>query len=253
MNRHASILLTLALIVSACGTEPDAGGSPDGAWELTAGTMAGNAITVIDEYPVTLTIEGDRAGGTAACNGYGGRVEIDGTTIAFTDLGITEMACIDPGVMDSESAYMQAFAGVDTYTREGETLTLTGTDVSLVYELLPPVPTADLVGTVWVLEGLVSGEAVSSVSGDRATLEMFSDGSLIGSTGCRTLTGSYEVFGASVSFTEFGADGECPSELSDQDDHVIGVLGDGFSVKIDDETMTVTSAGAAGLFYRAES
>ncbi len=86
--------------------------------------------------------------------------------------------------------------------------------------------------------------------GEPATLELRADGTLVGSTGCRSLSGSYTVAGDEVVFTEFSADGECPSELQSQDDQVVTVLGDGFTVEIDGDRLTLTSSGSEGLVYR---
>ena len=154
--------------------------------------------------------------------------------------------------MASESAYLAALARV-TESGAGEQLVLTGDGVELVFKPLAPVPEADLLNTVWVLESLTQGDAVSSAVADtRATLELFSDGSFIGSTGCRTIAGSYQISGAEGVFTSWGADGECPADLAEQDGRVISALEGGFRVEIENGRMTTWVAGADGLVYRAE-
>jgi heat shock protein HslJ len=115
----------------------------------------------------------------------------------------------------------------------------------------PEADSPELTGTVWVLEGLVQGESVSDVGGERATIELFSDGSMLGSTGCRALNGRYTIAGVEVTIAELSAHGDCPVELRDQDALVVRVLGDGFRVEVDDEILTLTSPGNEGLAYRA--
>jgi len=66
-----------------------------------------------------------------------------------------------------------------------------------------------------------------------ATLRLDSNGTLAGSTGCRTLTGSHVVVGGEILATGLGADGECSSALADQDGHIVSVLGDGFRADVD--------------------
>jgi heat shock protein HslJ len=114
----------------------------------------------------------------------------------------------------------------------------------------PETDSPELTGTVWVLESLVQGESVSDVGGERATLELFSDGSMLGSTGCRALNGRYTIAGVEVTMAELSAHGDCPVELRDQDAVVVRVLGDGFRVEVDDEILTLTT-GNEGLAYRA--
>jgi heat shock protein HslJ len=242
-------LASCTFLISACGvTTP--GSSIEGAWELEGGFIDGRPISIVDGYPITLTIEDGTLSGRAACNGYGGTYTLASGRLTLGDLAWTEMACMPTDVMTSEADYLAALIRVDT-VEMGSSLSLTGDDAELVFAALDPVPVSDLVGTVWVLDSLIQGDAVSSVGGERATLELFTDGSLIGSTGCRSLRGEYVVSGATVSFTTFGADGECPVDLKDQDSLVVTVLGDGFSVSIDGDTLTVTSMGNEGLIYKS--
>jgi heat shock protein HslJ len=226
--------------------------SIEGAWQLVSGTLDDEPIPMVDGFPITLTIDAETVGGTAACNGYGGSYTLDDGEIAISELGATAMACFPEETMAAETAYLEALTRATSATASDDSLTLTGEGVELVFQELPPVPTAELTNTVWVLDGLIEGDAVSSVLGERATLEMFSDGSMLGSTGCRNLHGKYVVSGAEVLMNELAAEGECPQELEAQDSLVVTVLGDGFRALIEDDILTLTSAGNLGLTYRAD-
>ena len=215
-----------------------------GAWQLASGMANGEPIPIVDTHPITLTIDEKGVGGTAACNHYG--LDPSG------GFSVTEMACFPPETMESEAAFLDALSKVDEGVAE-DGLLLVGDGVELRFIALDPVPTADLLGTVWVLESLVQQETVSSVGGERATLELFSDGSFIGSTGCRTLSGTYVVTGAEVQFTNFGAEGECPANLQSQDSLVITVLEGGFRVEIDGDQLTLWTRGDEALIFRANS
>ena len=244
----------LALIIAACGDPASSGsnGSIEGPYVLESGSVDGTTIAIVPGFPITMTLEAGQIGGRAACNQYGGEYGLSGTEFSISGLGWTEMGC-DGDIMNSESQFLEAITRVDTLQGTAEGVTLEGEGVELVFAKEEPVPVAELTGTVWVLDSLINGDAVSSVSGARATLELFSDGSLLGSTGCRTLHGEYIVSGATVQFTTFGAEGDCPDELFDQDSHVVTVLGDGFSVEIEGDRMVVSSMGHIGLIYRADS
>lgn len=250
-------ILILAVLISAlaaCGTEPPLAQPIDltGSWQLTSGSHGGDGLEPIPTHPVTLEFTADGVGGTAACNGYGGTFDASTGALSIGELSITEMACFPDEVMALERAYIEALLAVNEATIEGTTLTLTGPDTTLEFEELAPVPTADLLGTVWVLDGLISGDAVSSVAGDAATLELFSDGSLLGSTGCRTLTGTYVESAGSIETTTLAADGECPDDLSGQDSHVISVLEGPFQAEVDGHSLTLTRSDGDGLTYRLE-
>lgn len=256
MNKTRIVILAvLIFVLAACGTEPPLAQPIDltGSWQLTSGSHGGDAIEPIPTHPVTIEFTADRVGGTAACNGYGGTFDASTGSLTISELSITEMACDPPETMDLERVYIEALVAVNEATIEGTTLTLKGPETTLEFEMLPAVPTADLLGTVWVLDGLVSGDSVSSVGGDRATLELFSDGSLLGSTGCRVLTGTYVESAGSIETPTLAADGECPETLFDQDSQVISVLEGPFQPKIDGRSLTLTRSGGEGLTYRADS
>lgn len=246
-------LLALIVGLGACAAPepPDAGGL-SGAWELVAGTVDGRHLTPIDGHPVTLSFDEGAVGGTAACNGYFGTYTADGERMTVSGLGSTAMACSPAEIMQLEALYLGALPRVSDFMLE-ENLLLSGDGVMLSFRLLPPVPVVEITDTVWVLDGLVQGDAVSTSMGERATLELFTDGSLLGSTGCRTLNGHYVIEGAEVQFTDFSAVGDCEPDLQAQDGHVVTVLGDGFRAEVDAQTLTITSAGNLGLIYRAES
>jgi heat shock protein HslJ len=253
MRRWSLALGCVATLIAGCGAPVEQVDDPTGiAWQLTEGVVDGHPIPVVDGYPVTLSLTNGGAGGTAACNGYGGMYEIAGARIIFSELIWTEMACVAEGVMESEQTYLEGLLLVGTYSMTEDSLTLRGEQVQLDFTALPPVPLAELTGTVWVLESLLDGEAATSVNGDRATLELYTDGSMLGSTGCRTLDGQYVVSGAEVAMTEMTAHGECPTELEAQDSHVVTVLGDGFRAVVDGQLLTLTSSDL-GLVYRSDS
>ncbi len=124
-----AVLVLVAL--SACtGTGPDV----DGSWELVEGEAPSGAVPLVEDAPITLTIEDDELSGTAACNSYGGTADLDDERFRAREVFQTEMACDPAEVMDSESAYLEAFRQVTTYERRDDVLVLRGADVELVYE-----------------------------------------------------------------------------------------------------------------------
>jgi heat shock protein HslJ len=187
-------------------------------------------------------------GGTAACNGYGGTADLSDGRFELGEFFITEMGC-ESAVMDAEAAYVAALFAATSWQLEADTLLLSGGG-DLTFERRPPVPTEALVGTDWLLETLIRGDVASTTLGDPATLRLLPDGTVVGSTGCRALSGTWVVRDGRVFFPEFAADGECPN-LLDQDNLIVNVLGDGFDAVVEGDRLTVTSAGSEGLVYRS--
>jgi heat shock protein HslJ len=254
------IVVLVALVLTACARFAPGGGgsaSPEpsasapnlgGAWVLRLGRGPDGEIVVPDDYRITLIFTGNEVGGQA-CNHYGGRYQLsaDGT-FRLGAMSMTEMACAEP-MMTVEAAYHAALNDVRAVAREGEVLTLSGEVTELVFDLLPPVPDAALQGTRWVLESLISGDAVSSAQGD-AWLVLEADGTMTGSTGCRDLSGRYVVRGDQVAWTDLRADGECGARLEQQDRAVLGVLEQPI-VAVDGDRLTLMLPNGEGLGFRA--
>lgn len=250
--------LLLGLLLAGCASpatsaEPSAArGDPAGAWQLTSATVDGRRLELLEDHPVTAIIEGSTIGGRAACNGYGGRIELTAGGIAIDELVSTDMACAPDGVMAFEADYLGALARVRSLEAAGDELILTGGGVELHFARLPEPPTADLVDTEWVLETLVVGDVASAPVGEPATLKLRSDGTLRGSTGCRTFEGRWVERGAEILANELSMDGaECPPALAGQDSHIVAVIGDGFVPTIDGQRLTLADPGGEGLVYRS--
>ncbi|MEX1172542.1 MAG: META domain-containing protein [Chloroflexota bacterium] len=256
-NRLAVIPLTLVsvLLVACAGSAPSAspGGMVDalGDWQLSAGALDDAPIPLVPANPITMTVEGTRVGGRAACNLYGGDITIVAGELRFGDMVMTEMACDEP-VMRSESAFLAAMARVRGASRDGDRLTLVGPGVELIWDRLEPPPAAALVGTTWILETLIAGEVASSVQG-QATLMLRPDGTLAGSTGCRDFVGSWTDQGDGTVALEPMMDAiGCTDPLGTQDRHVTQVLGGRPQAIVDGPQLTLTTVAGLGLVYRAE-
>jgi heat shock protein HslJ len=183
-------------------------------------------------------------------NQYGGRFVFRDGGVRIEELGMTAIGCEEP-VAAAEAAYTAALAGVTAVEREGDLLVLEGPDVELRFEALPAPPTAELVDTTWVLETVFVGDVAGAAMGERATLELRSDGTLGGSTGCRSFDGVWIENGEQILATTLAMDDRsCPADLADQDSHVVSVIGDGFVPSVEGELLTLTDPGGVGLVYR---
>ncbi len=259
MHRPNFALPLVTALLVACGSSgaPPASPSgdafdPRGSWELTSGSADGADIPRAEDHPITLTIEGSEIGGTAACNSYGGRLTVTDGRLVISDLAMTAMGCEEPA-MTAEAAYMAALAAVDSIEGDGGELVLTGPDVELRFSALAAPPTTEVIDTVWVLETLFIGDVASSTVGEPATLEIRSDGTLAGSTGCRTFTGMWVEQGEQIVATTLAMDAaECPADLAPQDGQMVTVIGDGFVPTVQASLLTLTDPGGVGLVYRAE-
>jgi heat shock protein HslJ len=198
-----------------------------------------------------MSIVGTEVSGRAACNSYFGTVVVNGSAVGFGELGGTDMGC-ETAVMEAERTFLSALTIVESFEYRSERLVLQGASNELIFDPIAPVPTAELLDTIWVLETLIEGGAATSVTGDPATLLLGADGSLAASTGCRSLSGRWLEHGGAIVVPELTADGECPDALWKQDSLVVTVIGDEFRADIEGDILRLTSMGGDGLVYRAD-
>ena len=137
----AVLVLTLAACAGPAGPGADGtdeapeAGALDGSWELVEGTGPQGDIDLVDGYAVTLDIDGDDWGGTAACNTYGATVVLGDTSVDTDGFFATEMACPTEGVMESEAAYQAALQEVTTWSLDDGRLRLEGPeDTQLTFQ-----------------------------------------------------------------------------------------------------------------------
>lgn len=230
----------------------------DGAWDVVSLQLDGSTVQLIADWPVTMTIDGDRIGGTAACNSYGGAVVIDNGAGAFSvnDLAQTEMACLDDGVMEVESAFLTALAQVDSFV-VGDDLVLSGDGVVVELNRQPEVVDAELAGTTWALDTVITGEdASNSPAMEGVFLEFADDGTLRGFTGCRDLAGDWQLDGErlqvlSLTALEPEPGFACPPEVVEIEQAVIATVESGTEIVIEGDRLTLTAPGGDGLSLRA--
>lgn len=261
--RRTLALALAALVCASCGASADApaaapSGSPprgdhEGEWKLESGRGPEGPIRVVSGYPITLEIQGDEISGRSGCNSYGGRVTIEGSSFSADGIAGTEMGCTEPGVAESEAAFVAALPASEELEVRGDDLVLTGPDTKLTFRRVAPVPAADLAGTPWKLESLVdgAGPAGTATAAAPARLKLSRDGTYAATTGCRRLSGTWSEVGGRIELEGARARRECPGQLEEQDRHVLDVLRRPFTAAIEERTLTITGSSGRGLVYLA--
>lgn len=249
---------TVLVVLAACGPE-EPGGSPsdpdpalaeafgEGEWLLVEG------VEMVEGYPITLRGREGGVGGTAACNSYSAQMTVDGERLEIGDITVTEMGCPEPGVHDSEAAFLDALQAAERYQRTDDRLLLAGPGVELLFEAAPPVEDASLTGTDWQLESLLAGagpDGTASSTTAEATLHLADDGTFTGSDGCNDLSGGWELQDGVLHLSDtIQTDVACP-DIEQQVEHVQAVLLGEPTVTLDGRQLRLT-AGDRALDYRA--
>lgn len=146
--RNAATRISLALLVAAlaaaCGstTPADAPASDTGADPLdgtswTLMSIDDQAVPATDT-DLTLDFAAGTASGSSGCNTFSGSYTIDGTSLSFGPMAVTQKAC-EPEVSAVETDYLTALQGVTAWAipadaAMGTELSLIGDGAKLVFE-----------------------------------------------------------------------------------------------------------------------
>ena len=223
-------LLSLALgALAACGPGAEGtagGGTADAAAQAPTGqvwalqSVTGGTPMQI-EHPDRYTVE-FKADGTygirADCNSGGGSYTFENGKLSMREGPLTLAAC---GPDSYSAGFLSGLASIASYERTGDALVLTLADGSKMnFAPLPASPqlggTEGLAGTKWNVTGYNNGRGgvTSLVAATELTVSFGSDGSVSGSAGCNSFTGSYAVDDADgIAFTPLAATRKmCPEE-----------------------------------------
>lgn len=188
----------------------------------------------------------------AGCNYLSGDYLLDGGRLTVDTLAMTDMGC-DKALMEQDNWMTGLLQQGLTVSLEGNHLTLRSGDVRiLLLDREIAEPDRPLAGTVWMLDGIIDGDAASSVpQGITATMAV-SGGRIHYFDGLNPSDGAAVIHGDTVEVTEVAHGGAgCASGRTCSVD--MSVLDGTFSYRIDANRLTVTGPGGNGLTFVAEA
>jgi heat shock protein HslJ len=212
------LVAVAAILLAACGddsTEPSGAELPppdsasdepldlDGRHFLSTGVEGRD---LVEGTTLSLTFEDGGLSANAGCNTlFGGYTIVDGELRAGT-LAQTEMAC-EPPLMDQDQWITDFLTGQPAVALDGDTLTLTGADGTVLTMLDREVadPDRPIEGTRWIVDGIVAREAVSSAPIDGAGEPVvasitITDGRAAVEAGCNTGSAPVEITDTTLTF-----------------------------------------------------
>lgn len=133
MKKYLLILFVISLAVSACAAESGgASASLTGDWKLISYGPATAQTPAVEDAEANLVFNEDgTVAGNSGCNSLGGAYTVEGNQVAFKDIVSTLMACDEPRMVQ-ERAVQRVLTDAASYTIDGNMLTLTNGDMTLV-------------------------------------------------------------------------------------------------------------------------
>jgi heat shock protein HslJ len=251
------VLILMAMALEACGPG-DAGQTGGASLEGTQWVLlALNGQPPLAGTTPTAEFSESEISGSAGCNHYFGSYEAAGSDLTISEVGMTEMYCMEPaGVMEQEQAFLSVLASVTSYRLAADRLEMLDSagNVVLAFALPVPMPEVTLEGTEWALTTFIEGEtAVSLISGAAITVR-FEDGKVWGSAGCNDYGGPYTLERGTLGLAGFDITGQRCSEpvgIMEQEAKYIDVLGSVTIFEIDANQLTLSTADGRGLVFTA--
>jgi len=191
-------LIAAALVVAACSVSGSGGaarpGTPAPA-SLNGRTFLSTKVDGHDLVPgsrVRLDFKDGRLGIRAGCNSMGGAYQIADGRLVIGNMASTEMGC--EAALMAQDQWLAAFLGGAAADLAGDTLTLRNGGVTMTLtDREVADPDRPLEGTHWVLDGIVAGDAVSSVPMGVTAGFTIHDGQIEVDTGCNRGGGPVQV------------------------------------------------------------
>lgn len=243
--------IVATLMVSACSSaaapSPASPGSPDGHTYLST-DLQGAAL--VPGTRIRLAFADGQLSAIGGCNTMSGPYAIAGDRLRTTQLSMTEMGCDEPRMQQDE--WLARLLADVTFTLDGDTLTLTdGATRLTLSESEAATLDLPLDGTRWVLDGIVAGDAVSSVP-DRVTASFrFVAGRVEVEAGCNAGGGPVTVAADTLTFGPIALTKRgCEPEAMVAETAVVAVLSGSATYTISADVLTL-DAGDAGLVFRA--
>lgn len=235
------------------GADSGTGTVPADAASLEGRTFVSTSVTGHDLVPGTtirLDVDGGRLAVAAGCNTMSGEFAVEDGTLRWTSMPAATMMGCEPELMAQDEWLAGLLTTGVAAVLDGDTLVLTQDDLRIE---LTAEPEAAITGTVWVLDGIVRDDAVSSLPAgvEAPTLDIAEDGTATFTTGCNTGTASVEVTEIALVFRSVSVtERACEGHGAEVEAAVLAVLDGPADLAADGTTLTL-GKGPRGLVYRA--
>lgn len=255
--RAVTLLALAVILLTSCGSVT---GPADTSADLSGRTFLSTAVTsdgdareLVEGSRISLAFADGRLTAQAGCNTMSGDYRIEDEVLVVDALGMTRMGC--PGDLAEQDIWLSdLLTSRPTLALHDDELVLTTpTETVTLLDRVVADPDRPLVGTVWRVDSLISGDTVSSTPGTaEASLTFGGDGTVQVRGGCNTGSASYTVGEGTltvgpVAMTRMA----CGDERGELEAAVLRVLEAGeLQMEIEADRLTL-SADGAGLGLHA--
>lgn len=185
---------------------------------------------------------------SAGCNTHSGEYEMNEDVFTMLGMYATEIGC-DMALMDQDSWLANFFMSSPSVVHEGDTITFTGSDATLVFiDEEVAIPDRALQDITWEINTYFDGEVATTYNLDVSpSLHFASDGTVTANLGCNGASGTYTEDSGSLTITlDTITDAICEGDLNTVEGHIYNVISNTPTYEIDGNSITLM-AGDLGI------
>ena len=204
MTSYFKTLISASVVTVIFALSAFAQGADLGAkhWQLIY--LNGKAVGDTKAY-MEIDPSAGRFNGNTGCNRMFGSVKVDGRSVAFSGVGTTRMACVDPNIMKLEADFTKSLQNATRYRISNDELSIYADDKRIIRLRAADQaggaasPETNLEDKKWVLES-IGGTPAGQIRKQVFINFDAAKGSAGGNTSCNAFGGDYTVKGDSVAF-----------------------------------------------------
>jgi heat shock protein HslJ len=248
-HRLLGVAIVGMLLLGACSGGGAGSASLEGRTFLS---VAVDGRALVPGTRIELRFDRGSIGASAGCNSMGAEYRMDGNLLVVGQMSQTEMGC-DPGRMAQDQWLAELLTGRPQASLAGDTLTLEAAGIRVTLRDREVVnPDRPLVGTRWILDGLISGDAVSSVPAPASMT--ITDGRASVEPGCNQGGADVEIGDGEMAFGPMALTKmACEPDRMALEQAVTSVLSGRVTWSIEADVLTVLAPNGQGLVFRAGS
>jgi heat shock protein HslJ len=251
--KRSIALILAAMSLAACSATGSPASPSPAAGSVDGRTFLSTTVTGRDLVPGTtirVSFKDGQLSVNAGCNHIGAAYSITDGRLHLGSMLSTGMGC-DQALM-AQDGWVSAFFGGATVALAGDALTLANGGVTMnLTDRRVADPDRPLVGTRWVVDGVIAGEATSSIPMGVTAALTFSTDRIAVETGCNTGGGTVSIQPTSFTVGPIGLTKKaCEPAASLVENAIIAALNGQVGYTIEADRLTLTN-GQAGLTLQA--
>jgi heat shock protein HslJ len=181
--------------------------------------------SLVDGTVITAGFQQGLIQGHSGCNAYGSHYSTEGSTISFDEVEQTAMGCPGEGIMTQESDFVNGLIGAKTFVLDGDRLTISSDDGSLLFRQMPSLQGPPFRDTTWHLVAEVFQGVVRSIEKGIEITAEFADRQMTGSAGCNSYFAGYSVDNNVLTLSGIGnTERACEDAIMEQERSFLSAL-----------------------------